>query len=959
MSNWKSQKPANGKEDNVIPVDIASRDRLTKGSAPAEAQADPKTNTLPQNPKSGVVAMTADKPNASEKPPLATQAQQSSSKEGTGAAVKNAETSGEKPKDAKSTGTGGTEPAAVKPSTTDSAAKPSPITPGAEKAGVPDEQGNQTKATGSPGTPEGGIKDVAKDEAKPATAQSKRNAPAGSSPLTPTAAETEVPSAPQLRDGEKPQAKAHSLEKEKTLPSAAKEHVPGDGRGEARPEAKDKGSSESLAGRVDLAAGSKEGEKLARGTAGEPTQEMASGKRPQSGDAAFARFGPEAEIPEPLDFHELFPVSAGPANADAAAQAGLERAKTPQLASEGVPAKGPEARPQNSGAGYKAAVPPVKDLIPDLPWSDSGGSGSLEEKLKKAGTERADTEREAEGAAPARQPPGNAKPPQGEKEDMPDKGVRRATDPIAEAVQSALRNVYGDTGDEDIIGAAGIDWQEAERDAPTGGPGGRSKPAGVPSIDDETAEAVLSYLYEQMSDTDGAADTAAGRRGRGSVETDADEDAGTGTPEAERHRERAPRLSAERQLTAQEDSFTRQLDDALRHGLDDMRPETARQAKRAQRGAPASRPPVFEPADLIAEAPAEDIHGPLAQKTPDDSGRLLGAAGLGLIGGIALAGVLSVFIFNSFVSEPKPDAPPPAERDTAALEAETAPGIGAKEPDKLSDAVETTSAASEETTAQGAEAAPEMAARTERPDTEAHDAASRLARTEAEDIKISVADVTDASPQAGRVPLKLSVPKGIDDAVVRLSGLPQGMKLSAGIDTGDGSWLLSASRTEGLALTVPAGYRGKFDLTAQLLAADARTPLSEPVNFGVEIVEPAKPATSAVQGAALQPQEKEQPVAESRGASEIEALIEKGNALMRAGDAVAARQLFERAAGMGSGEAALALGKSYDPIHFDKTKFKTGKPDAARAFQWYQKAKVLGQESAHDKIVELKSWLLQ
>ena len=37
-----------------------------------------------------------------------------------------------------------------------------------------------------------------------------------------------------------------------------------------------------------------------------------------------------------------------------------------------------------------------------------------------------------------------------------------------------------------------------------------------------------------------------------------------------------------------------------------------------------------------------------------DSGHLLGAAGLGLIGGIALAGVLAVFVFNSFVDENDP-----------------------------------------------------------------------------------------------------------------------------------------------------------------------------------------------------------------------------------------------------------------------------------------------------------------
>ena len=56
------------------------------------------------------------------------------------------------------------------------------------------------------------------------------------------------------------------------------------------------------------------------------------------------------------------------------------------------------------------------------------------------------------------------------------------------------------------------------------------------------------------------------------------------------------------------------------------------------------------PAHLPSAAPDS-----LSAGSPD-SGHLLGAAGLGLIGGIALAGVLAVFVFNSFVDENDPTA---------------------------------------------------------------------------------------------------------------------------------------------------------------------------------------------------------------------------------------------------------------------------------------------------------------
>ena len=70
---------------------------------------------------------------------------------------------------------------------------------------------------------------------------------------------------------------------------------------------------------------------------------------------------------------------------------------------------------------------------------------------------------------------------------------------------------------------------------------------------------------------------------------------------------------------------------------------------------------------------------------------------------------------------------------------------------------------------------------------------------------------------------------------MRLAGLPAGVKLSAGVDTGNGSWLLSAGRANDLSLNVPDSYSGDFMLEAQVLASDARTPVSEKVIFQVSV----------------------------------------------------------------------------------------------------------------------------
>jgi hypothetical protein len=81
----------------------------------------------------------------------------------------------------------------------------------------------------------------------------------------------------------------------------------------------------------------------------------------------------------------------------------------------------------------------------------------------------------------------------------------------------------------------------------------------------------------------------------------------------------------------------------------------------------------------------------------------------------------------------------------------------------------------------------------------------------------SVAPAASRSGAAGpsmaaAVPLTVSLPgaTGVDAeriAVVVVGGVPQGAVLSAGVDNGDGSWMLSPQDLTGLALTAPAACR--------------------------------------------------------------------------------------------------------------------------------------------------------
>ena len=85
------------------------------------------------------------------------------------------------------------------------------------------------------------------------------------------------------------------------------------------------------------------------------------------------------------------------------------------------------------------------------------------------------------------------------------------------------------------------------------------------------------------------------------------------------------------------------------------------------------------------------------------------------------------------------------------------------------------------------------------------------------------------APGAGATPIRLAVrlPAGAginpkDIALVILGGVPQGAALSAGIDNGDGSWMLSTQDLVGLELSLPAGCPADLTLEVTALAVTSR-----------------------------------------------------------------------------------------------------------------------------------------
>jgi TPR repeat protein len=87
------------------------------------------------------------------------------------------------------------------------------------------------------------------------------------------------------------------------------------------------------------------------------------------------------------------------------------------------------------------------------------------------------------------------------------------------------------------------------------------------------------------------------------------------------------------------------------------------------------------------------------------------------------------------------------------------------------------------------------------------------------------------------------------------------------------------------------------------------------------------------------------PVQPRLSASEIAALLSRGDASFAIGDVSSARAFYERAADAGEGRAALRLGHTFDPVFLDFAHLRM-RGDAAMAESWYRRARELGETGA-------------
>jgi len=170
--------------------------------------------------------------------------------------------------------------------------------------------------------------------------------------------------------------------------------------------------------------------------------------------------------------------------------------------------------------------------------------------------------------------------------------------------------------------------------------------------------------------------------------------------------------------------------------------------------------------------------------------------------------------------------------------------------------------------------------------------------------------------------------------ILILSGLPANTALSGASRMGADSWLLSPGALQQLEIVVPEWSASTIEVRAELRRTNGAVVAQS--KLWLAVPPPATPQATAL----------------SDGA--IKDMVKSGDRLLGRGDVAAARALYEKAAALGSAQAALALGSTYDPRRLWSLGVFGMVGSKERAQHWYRRAAELGHPEAKARISALQ-----
>jgi hypothetical protein len=163
--------------------------------------------------------------------------------------------------------------------------------------------------------------------------------------------------------------------------------------------------------------------------------------------------------------------------------------------------------------------------------------------------------------------------------------------------------------------------------------------------------------------------------------------------------------------------------------------------------------------------------------------------------------------------------------------------------------------------------------------------------------------------------------------ILVLSGLPAKTELSGAERIGSDSWLLPPDSIGRLEVTIPEWSAAPMEVGVELRRTSGA--IAAQTKAWITVPPPQMPASAL-----------------KLDQNALRDLVQRADQLLGRGDIVAARALYERAAEMGSGHAALSLGATFDPNRLWSLGVFGMVGNKERARQWYSRAQQLGHPEA-------------
>jgi len=211
-----------------------------------------------------------------------------------------------------------------------------------------------------------------------------------------------------------------------------------------------------------------------------------------------------------------------------------------------------------------------------------------------------------------------------------------------------------------------------------------------------------------------------------------------------------------------------------------------------------------------------------------------------------------------------------------------------------------------------------------------------------EDPGFAVREISGPANQP--IPIRIRLPR-IENGVYNFlvfQNIPDAFEMSTGFPVED-RWVVPLDDVKALTMKAPPDYRGSFSLQVKLRVGgtDKSVTLTVPVKISSPAdIEQSRGATGANSSESSELSEDAE-----------QAMLDRAEAMLATRDIASARMIYKYLVKRGSGSAAYGLAQTYDPALLDEIGIAgMDAADLELAKKWYERAALLGQEDAQERL---------